>query len=429
MPHSTLEELKRPFWGHSLLLERPLYKGILALTLLAAFSSWVYLVCWRAGGNYEMDGDGTRYMQIAMQMVDFHRVGLMPEFGPDISRIYPPLLPIFLAISRLFTGEYYRSAHGAEAVTLALAVLAAFSLGWRLSKNWISAFCAGAAVAFFLGPRYIGLVLTEPLNAAALLGATTAMVACLQRRPDADLTWAWVGAACSMAAILSRSVGVVLIPGMAVGLALTFPRAELYARRRPLALIFAGWLAGVVMYVAYAKYQEHIGGIPLEALLHAYSATLDGQPSIWPVIAFDQQTGLSTPVPGAYSIFHQFWVDPNWYLKTCLIAFGSIFSQWTMLLGLLHGANLLYRNKYSSNRMNLWAVCDIALLVMLALLILIVGGLGQYPVHVPRMFEPWAVCSIAVLVSFYSLALMRALQKRFLAKILLASALALIALT
>src|SRR5271169_6234460 len=112
--------------------------------VLLAIVVWLHMVSWPSswGGNYALEGDGARYVQMAIQMSGFDRLGNMPELGRDLARVLPPLLPMCIALSSLVTGEYYYSAHATEAATLLLAVGAAFLLGRSLSKSSGSALCA-----------------------------------------------------------------------------------------------------------------------------------------------------------------------------------------------------------------------------------------------------------------------------------------------
>lgn len=369
-----------------------------ALVLLAVFV-WVHRVSWpfSRDGPYALEGDGARYVQMAIQRTAFHRLGNMPEFGRDLSRIYPPLLPACIAVASLATGEYYYSAHATEAAALLLAVLAALVLGRLLSQSWFSAVCAGVAAAFFLVPRNAGMVLTEPLHALTLLGCLGAAVVWFRRAPDAGRAWVWVAAIFAAAATLSRPVGAALIPSVVAGLFCTLSRDDLRQRRYGLTVIGCGWLGGIVLYVAYQSYMESLGGIPLHTLLHAYTALLERAGSFWPVYRFDAHSGLVSLTPDAYSLGRMFRADPAAYLTTAWTAFKCVLGQWFMVLFAVHVIRILRACALGRLRRNPVSFCDISLATLFVLNTGILCLLAQHPLFIPRMYDPWVVCSLAVL--------------------------------
>jgi len=329
-------------------------------------------------------------------MAGFHRIGLMPEFGKDFSRIYPPLLPLCIAALSVVTGENYYSAHAAEVATLLLAIVAAFVLARILSGSALSALFSGTAVAAFLIPRNATMVLTEPLHTAALLGCLAALITSLRDAGGHMRAWAWVGAVAAAAATLSRLIGALLIPSLAVAIIFTQPLAELRRRRYSLTVIGSGWLGGLILYWAYESYIRALGGIPLHTLLHGYTALLEGTPRAWP-LHVNQQSGVVTAAPEAYSLWRMFLDDPAGYLRVSWVAFEFVASQWFILLLVVHALRVVYGLARRREWRIPWLVCDISLISLFVLSTMLLCLLGQHPIFISRMYQPWIGCSLVVL--------------------------------
>lgn len=369
-----------------------------ALLLLLIGMAPVFGAGWPAGG-YWLEGDGVRYVQIAIQMATFGRLGLMPEFGHDFSRIYPPLLPIFIALTKFITGEYYYAARAVVIASLFLAVMGAFFLSKLLSRSAVSALIAGSAAAIFLIPRNSTAVLTEPLTAAVFLGCFIAVLIVLRRDPGEGRIWVYIAATLTAAATLCRAQGAAVGISMALALVFTLPREDLRERKRDFTIIGCGWLAGVILYSAYERYMRSLGGIPLHTLLHAYTALLYGSSRYWPLEHFDPKSGLVSLQPQANSLLGMFWDDPAAYIRLSCITLKSCFTQWFVILLAGHVLRVLSAFAANRTRRTMLLFSDLSLVALFLLNTALLCIVSQHPIFVTRMFDPWVVCSMSVLAA------------------------------
>jgi hypothetical protein len=373
-----------------------LYRIVFALLLLLIGVNTLFDICWPKG-NYWLEGDGARYIQIAIQMASFHRLGLMPEFGPDSSRIYPPLLPATIALTKqLITGDYYDASRAVVAVSLLLSILGAFLLARLISRSALSALIAGLAVACFLIPLHSTLVLTEPLSAALYLGCLASVLILFRGKPEQEGAWVYLAAALTALVTLCRVQGAAVGIGMAVGLWFTRPRSEIRARKRDLTIIGCGWLAGVILYFIYERYMRSLGGIPLETLTHQHAAYLWGAKPPWPVL-FNPGSGAFSLTPEANSLWTIFRDDPAAYVRFSWMALKSCFTQWFAILLAFHILRILPALRTKRIRWDMVLFCDISLVVMFILNTAVLFVISQHPVYIPRMFNPWVACSLATL--------------------------------
>jgi hypothetical protein len=364
--------------------------------LLLSIGTVLLLRATTPATGYWLEGDGSRYVQIAIQIGTFGRLGLMPEFGHDFSRVYPPLLPAGIAVAKLITGEYYYAARAVVIASLILAVVGAFFLAKVLSQSSVSALLAGAAAALFLVPRNSTAVLTEPLATALLLGCLLAIILGFWRTSSATRILIYIAALLLAAGTLCRSQGAAVGISIAAALVFTLPREELGARARDLAILGCGWLAGVILYLAYERYMRSLGGEPLHTLLHAYTALLYGSSRYWPLEYFDPKSGLVSLVPAANSLWPMFRDDPGAYIRLSWITLKSSLTQWFVILLAWHMLRILVAFAKQRTRRNMLLFCDICLVVLFLLNTAILCVVSQHPIFIPRMFDPWVVCSLTV---------------------------------
>lgn len=370
--------------------------GFALLLLLIGFFA-VVGVC-RPPDNYWLDGDGARYVQMAIQLVTFGRLGLMPEFGQDFSRIFPPLLPACIALAKQFTSDYYLASRTAITASLLLAILGAFFLARLLSRSALSALLAGLAVAFFLIPRNSTNVLTEPLSAALYLGGILAVLLVLRRKPaEAGGAWVYIAAALMALATLCRPQGATVGFGMAVGLLFTLSKAEMRERKRDLTIMGCGWLTGVLLYVVYDRYMRALGGVPPDTLLHAYAAFLHGSSRYWPFEYLDPKSGVVSLIPEAGSLWAMFREAPAEYVKISWITLKSCLTQWFVILLSCHILRLVAALSRRRTTWNLVLFCDVSLVATFLLNTALLCVVSQHPIFIPRMFDPWVVCSVTAL--------------------------------
>lgn len=182
---------------------------VLVAALVAA--AWLALSCSEQVG---MQDDGVIYLFSARHFAPWiAHDPVASVFAQDSP--FPPLFPLLLALAG--GGQSVVAAHVATVLCLVLALAALYA--WLLALGTGRATAAAVAAIFAVCPGTVALmfnVLSEPLYLALALTASALFVR-TAGRVSAELDAAsWTAVALVAAALMVRSVGVTLLPALAV---------------------------------------------------------------------------------------------------------------------------------------------------------------------------------------------------------------------
>ena len=193
---------RRPAWRRGVPLSRAALTVLVVLVLAGGA-----LRCWQAihPGLEHRSTDEVGYSQLALHLATEHRVG-------EVSMHWPPGAPVLFAAGYwLHPGSDFRGAYWLQAAVGTLLIAVVFVLAWTLAGE-VAGLMAAGLVAFY--PPYIqttGELLSQPLGALLLTGATLALVVAW-RRPR---WWRFALAGCIYGLAILTRADFLLMPAVA----------------------------------------------------------------------------------------------------------------------------------------------------------------------------------------------------------------------
>lgn len=278
--------------------------ALIALAVVVVLGLWL---TWASrAATLTLGGDDTTYLTLARSLASGH---YRDEFlvGAPPHAQYPPGFPLWLLLIRVIAGDGLDPAFAANALLLGLTALLTADAIRRLASPWLGV-AAAAAIAFNpalgeLTDQLRSEVLFLACSSVALWGS---LLAAQGARRGAMLL-AWAGA---LAAFLTRSVGILLLPALLAPLLLARAwRAAALATAIAVAVMlgwfqYTGWATSQTVGHNYAldlarvSAPDGVSAIVTRSLVNMkyYLIRLTDVPyglPDWPGAAFDNLAGAA----------------------------------------------------------------------------------------------------------------------------------------